>query len=84
LSSGGDGGTNATGANGEGEPPDWLRLDNAAKIYPATFSDPAPAGFRLSMTLKAPIRVALLSEALRTVLRRCPYYQVHLRRGFFW
>ena len=28
--------------------------------------------------------MALLAEALRTVLRRCPYYQVHLRRGFFW
>jgi hypothetical protein len=84
LSPGGDGGVNTTGANGEGGPPDWLRLDNAAKIYPATFSDPAPAGFRLIMTLKAPIRVALLAEALRTVLRRCPYYQVHLRRGFFW
>ena len=36
------------------------------------------------MTLKEPIRAALLAEALRTVLRRCPYYQVHLRRGFFW
>jgi hypothetical protein len=69
---------------GDGGTPDWLRLDNAAKIYPATFSSPAPAGFRLSMTLKAPIRVAMLAEALRTVLRRCPYYQVHLRRGFFW
>jgi hypothetical protein len=74
----------AIGAIAEDGPPDWLRLDNAAKIYPATFSDPAPAGFRLSVTLKAPIRVALLAEALRTVLRRCPYYQVHLRRGFFW
>jgi hypothetical protein len=84
LSSGGGNGMNPTGASGEGGTPDWLRLDNAAKIYPATFSNPAPAGFRLSMTLKAPIRVVLLAEALRTVLRRCPYYQVHLRRGFFW
>jgi hypothetical protein len=64
--------------------PDWLRLDNAAKIYPATFSSPAPAGFRLSVTLKEPIRVGPLAGALRTVLRRCPYFQVHLRRGFFW
>jgi hypothetical protein len=71
-------------ASGNDATPDWLRLDNAAKIYPATFSNPAPAGFRLSMTLTAPIRVALLAEALHTVLRRCPYYQVHLRRGFFW
>ncbi len=79
------GGMDGSGMNGAaGRRPDWLRLDNAAKIYPATFSDPAPAGFRLSVTLKAPIRVALLAEALRTVLRRCPYYQVHLRRGFFW
>lgn len=72
------------GVNGSGGPPGWLRLDNAAKIYPATFSDPTPAGFRLGMTLKAPIRVGPLAEALRSVLRRCPYYQVHLRRGFFW
>ncbi len=64
--------------------PDWLRLDNAAKIYPATFADPAPAGFRLAATLRAPVRVALLQEALRGVLRRFPYFQVHLRRGFFW
>jgi hypothetical protein len=84
LSPGGDKGVKAAGAGGDGGTPDWLRLDNAAKIYPATFSSPAPAGFRLSMTLKAPIRVALLAEALRAVLRRCPYYQVHLRRGFFW
>ena len=75
---------NPAGAGSESGTPDWLRLDNAAKIYPATFSNPAPAGFRLSLTLKAPIRVALLADALRTVLRRCPYYQVHLRRGFFW
>ena len=74
----------AGSANQAPAQPDWLRLDNAAKIYPVTFSDPAPAGFRIGVTLKAPIRVSLLDSALRTVLRRCPYYQVHLRRGFFW
>jgi hypothetical protein len=63
---------------------DWLVLDNAAKIYPAVSTTGAPAVFRVSVELKSPIRVSLLAEALRLVLPRFPYFQVQLRRGFFW
>jgi hypothetical protein len=64
--------------------PDWLRLDNAAKIYPAISSKDAPAVFRLSTTFDTPIRIAALQQAYASVLARCPYFQVYLRRGVFW
>lgn len=63
---------------------DWLRLDNAAKIYPATRNDAAPAVFRVLVTLRQPVRVKKLQEALDALMERVPYYRVHLRRGFFW
>ncbi len=63
---------------------DWLRLDNAAKIYPATRNDAAPAVFRVSVTLRQRVRVERLQEALDAIVERVPYYRVHLRRGFFW
>ena len=52
---------------------DWFRLDNAAKIYPASHSDTSPEIFRLSMTLAEPIRVSALQEAMARIIRRCPY-----------
>jgi hypothetical protein len=63
---------------------DWLRLDNAAKIYPAAASQDAPAVFRLSATFDKPIRIAELQQAYASVLARCPYFQVYLKRGVFW
>jgi len=67
-------------------PPDlsWLPLDNAAKIYPTASSKLSPAVFRLSARLRAPIRLSALQQATDSLVRRCPYYQVHLRRGLFW
>ena len=65
-------------------PTDWLRLDNAAKIYPASHNDATPAVFRISVTLREPIHVRELQEALDAMLERVPYYRVHLKRGFFW
>jgi len=63
---------------------DWLTLDNAAKIYPTVSSGLSPAVFRLSATLRGPVRVSALQQAVDAVVRRCPYYQVYLRRGLFW
>ena len=65
-------------------PADWLRLDNAAKIYPASQNDATPAVFRISITLRKPIHVRELQDALDAMLERVPYYRVHLKRGFFW
>ncbi len=64
--------------------PDWLRLDNAATIYPSTASEESPAEFRLGFTLQRPVRLLWLQRALERVMPRFPYFQVTLRRGFFW
>ena len=61
-----------------------MRLDNAAKIYPATNNDATPAVFRVSATLREAVRIRELQEALDRIIDRVPYYQVHLKRGFFW
>lgn len=63
---------------------DWLRLDNAAKIYPATHNDVTPAVFRVSVTLHEAVRIRELQQALERIIGRVPYYQVYLKRGFFW
>ena len=63
---------------------DWLPLDNAAKIYPSTASEESPAEFRIAFTLKEPVRLLWLQKALERIMPRFPYFQVYLRRGFFW
>jgi len=64
--------------------PDWLTLDNAAKIYPSAISKLYPAVFRLSAVLRAQVRLSALQQASDALVRRCPYFQVYLRRGLFW
>lgn len=64
--------------------PDWLALDNAAKIYPPNYSDHAPEVFRVGVTLTELVRFEPLERALARTIYRFPYYQVHLRRGLFW
>lgn len=62
----------------------WLRLDNAARIYPAIRSAEVTAVFRVSVTLRERIRAAPFLEAVRAIEHRFPYYKVRLRTGFFW
>ena len=52
--------------------------------HPAAISEWSPDVYRVFVTLRAPIRVSALEEALQTVFPRFPYFQVHLRRGLFW
>lgn len=65
-------------------PPAWFQLDNAAKIYPANYSEHAPEVFRVGATLDEPVQLSAMERALERTVARCPYYQVHLRRGLFW
>ncbi len=64
--------------------PSWLKLDNAAKIYPATRSFRWMAVFRLSVSLEEDIDRALLQQALVSTLKRIPSFGYRLRRGLFW
>jgi len=62
----------------------WLRLDNAAKLYPAARRRNWASMFRLSATLTEKIDPTILQTALDAVFLRFPSMAVHLRRGLFW
>ena len=62
----------------------WLRLDNAAKIYPAARSKTWSNVFRVSVSLKEEIDKEVLRSALNVTARRFPSICVRLRRGVFW
>lgn len=62
----------------------WLRLDNAAKIYPAAQRQNWSNVFRLSVTLKEDVDTAVLQSALDVTVRRFPSIAARLRRGAFW
>lgn len=62
----------------------WMRLDNAAKIYPAARNQNWTNMFRLSVTLTEPVDVPVLQSALDVTVRRFPSISARLRRGIFW
>jgi len=62
----------------------WLRLDNAAKIYPAARRKDWSSLFRLSATLSDKVDPVVLQAALSSTIRRFPSIAVRLRRGAFW
>ena len=66
------------------KPLKWVRLDNAAKIYPAAKSRNWTNVFRLSVTLKEPVDVQVLQTALAATAPRFPSICARLRRGMFW
>ena len=62
----------------------WMRLDNAAKIYPAALRQSWSNVFRLSVSLSEPVDTKVLQSALDVTVRRFPSMCVRLRRGLFW
>lgn len=62
----------------------WMRLDNAAKIYPAALRRKWSNVFRLSATLTEPVDKDILRDALDVTIRRFPSVGVRLRKGLFW
>ena len=62
----------------------WVKLDNAAKIYPAARSRNWSNVFRLSATLTEPVDKEVLQSALDVTVRRFPTIAARLRRGVFW
>ena len=62
----------------------WLKLDNAAKIYPAARNQNWSNVFRLSVTLTEAVDVQVLKSALDVTVRRFPSIAGRLRRGVFW
>ena len=62
----------------------WVRLDNAAKIYPAARSREWSNVFRESVTLCEDVDVNVLKSALDVTVKRFPSIAAALKKGMFW
>ena len=62
----------------------WLKLDNAAKLFPAIISEDLTHVFRITASLKEPVRYTAIREAVKITSHRFPYFSVSLRSGIFW
>ena len=62
----------------------WMRLDNAAKIYPAARRRNWSNVFRQSVTLKEKVDTEVLRAALKVTVKRFPSIAARLRKGMFW
>ncbi len=62
----------------------WMRLDNAAKIYPAARRQNWSNIFRLSATLTEDVDTEVLQSALAVTAERFPSIAARLRKGVFW
>ncbi len=62
----------------------WYKLDNAAKIYPATGKRNWNSTFRLSAIFKEEIDPPTLEKAVDDLKLRFPTFFVQLRMGLFW
>lgn len=63
---------------------EWLKLDNAAKIFPGQNSRAWSNVFRVGVQLKEEIDPDILQKALDRTLKRIPGFAVRIRNGFFW
>ena len=63
---------------------EWIRLDNASKIFPATSSNKDTKVYRISAELYNNIEPENLQKALDLTMDSFPMYKSILRRGFFW
>lgn len=64
--------------------PHWVRLDNAAKIYPAARRKNWSNIYRQSVTLKENVDTEVLHSALEVVIKRFPTIAACLQKGMFW
>ena len=62
----------------------WVRLDNAAKIYPAARRKNWSNIYRQSITLTEEVDRAVLKSALTVTTKRFPSIVARLRKGLFW
>jgi len=62
----------------------WLRLDNAAKLYPAKMSAYDTCVYRVYAILKEKIQPDQLDQSISDLKKRFPTFYVKLRNGFFW
>lgn len=62
----------------------WLKLDNAAKIFPGQNTNTWSNSFRVCYELKEKVDPEILQQALVDIMPRFSCYDVLIRHGFFW
>ena len=62
----------------------WFKLDNAAKIYPASHSRYWSNLFRMSATLYEDVDLKVLEQAVKNTIPRFPSIAARLSEGLFW
>jgi len=62
----------------------WMKLDNAAKIYPAITGSELTGVFRLSVYMVSPVILPALLRATGDTAVLFPMFSVELCKGFFW
>lgn len=62
----------------------WRKLDNAAKIFPATSGRNDTRVFRFYCELKEEIKKDVLQEALNKTVEKYPIFLSIMRKGVFW
>ena len=62
----------------------WIKLDNAAKIYPPIRKKNWSAMFRISAELTDEVDPEILEVAQKHILKRFPSFGCRLEKGFFW
>ena len=70
--------------NNSNESSFWLRLDNAAKIYPSAKVRDLTSVFRITAVLEETVKARQFFEAIDAIEDKFPYYKVKLKAGFFW
>jgi NRPS condensation-like uncharacterized protein len=63
---------------------DWLRLDNAGKIFPSTYGKKDTSVFRFCSELTEPVDPAALQQAVDRTVEKFPHFLFVLRSGLFW
>lgn len=64
--------------------PRWMKLDNAAKIYPAARRRSWSNLFRLSASFNENVDTDIMQQALDITVKRFPSIAVRIRMGMFW
>jgi len=62
----------------------WIKLDNAAKIFPSTSSKSRTNLFRICFSLNEEVDPTLLQETLNEVIKRFKMFKQKLKSGLFW
>lgn len=68
----------------KGQTLDWLKLDNAGKIFAATSGKRNTSVFRFSCELFEQVKPDILQQALTLTLEEFPHFLSVLRSGLFW